>query len=799
MKKHILFFVALVWSVLSSQAQVANRNFSQGVKTFQPLSNPNTVVYVNDSFSVDIPIGFSFQFNGQNFDTVRWTPFGYVFFGPAASHELTYTPVTQGYFNGPVTGVAAAFGTHLTYPFYANFGRDRWHYKVIGSAPNRKLVMEWLHVTRVYPILYSVEDDLNFQIILEEGTNAIEFHYGEMIPATSAFGWYEDTLQVGLRGVTHLDRNMRTGTWSQSIAATNIGDRMIFNDSTHRAIPNGTFFRFGPTSNPAPAIRVINPAENSVYDPRQDILISYQATQVQSVDIYFRYNNGPWQQIADNHSSANGTFLWNPPNYLNTVMAEIKVKNANSALADSTNGYFSILNPAVSLQISRPNQGETFFQGDVETITWTSTDVDSIDIYYSLDSQNWIPIASRVPAAQGSYAWTVPSVSSTTVHIRLVSSMSLLERTDRPFQIRSQPNPSLRLITPNGGERFEISSQDTIAWDSDLITTLDLYYSLDGGQHYTSIAQNVDATTGHYIWNIPNTPSTRVKVRLTGGGLQDESDHLFEIYQNIPVLELLSPNGGERLLVGTQHRITWNSNFIQTVDIEYSINGGQNYNGIIQGINAATGEYLWMVPANISDQVKVRVTGGGLQDESDSVLEIFQNSPVLNILSPNGGEVWYASSKDTIRWQASNVGPLDLYVSFDGAVSFASVAQNLDPADSFYVWSVPDTMSTRALMLISSAQVADTSDAPFEIIRLVNSAQAPAEISSTVYPNPTVDELHLHSNGLIGKWSLLSLEGKRVLSGTETGSNLKLDLKSLPAGTYILATESAGKYKIQKH
>jgi uncharacterized protein len=72
-----------------------------------------------------------------------------------------------------------------------------------------------------------------------------------------------------------------------------------------------------------------------------------------------------------------------------------------------------------------------------------------------------------------------------------------------------------------------------------------------------------------------------------------------------PWINLTSPNGGESLLVGSKHNITWQkSESGGTVQLHYSVNSGTNW----IYINSVSGNgFEWTVPDNVTTQARVRV------------------------------------------------------------------------------------------------------------------------------------------------------------------------------------------------
>jgi hypothetical protein len=76
-----------------------------------------------------------------------------------------------------------------------------------------------------------------------------------------------------------------------------------------------------------------------------------------------------------------------------------------------------------------------------------------------------------------------------------------------------------------------------------------------------------------YLWDIPDDVSSTVKVRITDNNrptVTDKSDNNFSITQ--PVVTLTSPNGGEVLVTGDTHNITWTTQgqVSNNLKLEYS-------------------------------------------------------------------------------------------------------------------------------------------------------------------------------------------------------------------------------------
>jgi adhesin/invasin len=76
-----------------------------------------------------------------------------------------------------------------------------------------------------------------------------------------------------------------------------------------------------------------------------------------------------------------------------------------------------------SVSVTTPNGGETLTGGGTYNVTWSAPGVaDTINLYYSLDSGiNFPNTIATALTNDGSYTWTVPNISSSTVKVKAVS------------------------------------------------------------------------------------------------------------------------------------------------------------------------------------------------------------------------------------------------------------------------------------------------------------------------------------------------------------------------------------------
>lgn len=92
----------------------------------------------------------------------------------------------------------------------------------------------------------------------------------------------------------------------------------------------------------------------------------------------------------------------------------------------------------------------------------------------------------------------------------------------------------LRLLTPNGGQRFSPGRSQRITWYAYGIDALEIEYSDDGGKTWSMVGTRIGAGDGAATIDIPGRGSAHGRLRLSacGGGVTDPSDIDFTVVGN---------------------------------------------------------------------------------------------------------------------------------------------------------------------------------------------------------------------------------------------------------------------------
>ena len=132
--------------------------------------------------------------------------------------------------------------------------------------------------------------------------------------------------------------------------------------------------------------------------------------------------------------------------YIAGSVKVIRVDQYIASYGTTTTDHYPVLSrytpsggvpPTPSITVTSPNGGETWATGSARNITWTATSVSSVNLDYSLDGgTTWAAIATGVSGFTGSYAWTVPSSTSTNAKVRVSDAASATaDASDAPFTI----------------------------------------------------------------------------------------------------------------------------------------------------------------------------------------------------------------------------------------------------------------------------------------------------------------------------------------------------------------------------
>jgi FtsP/CotA-like multicopper oxidase with cupredoxin domain len=465
---------------------------------------------------------------------------------------------------------------------------------------------------------------------------------------------------------------------------------------------------------------------------------------------------------------------------LATTNALVRITSVTTpAIFDVSNANFSI---AQSITVTSPNGSETWAVGSTQTITWSSVGITgNVMIEVSRDSgATWTAIIAST-ANTGTYSWLVTAPTSTTARIRVtsVTTPTVVDTSNADFTISAAPAATVTVISPIGGESWNIDSTQNIQWTSVGVTgNVMIEVSRDSGATWTTVLAST-ANDGIEPWLVtaPVTATARIRVTSlitpTATGMSPAD---FTIAPSLlaPVT-VVSPNGGESWAVGTTQTITWTTTgTIANVKIELSRDGGTTW-GTILATTPNDGSQGWVVtgPATATAQIRIsNVTNPAAFDTSDANFSILQS---ITVTAPNGGETWNVGTTQTITWTSVGVaGSVKIDLSRDGGTTWTTLlASTTNDGTQAWVVTTPTTATARIrISSLSFPAVLDTSNANFTI--------APAPPASITVTSPNGGESWPVGSTQTITWTSISVTGSlnidisrdggttwtRIISGT---------------------------------
>ncbi len=290
-----------------------------------------------------------------------------------------------------------------------------------------------------------------------------------------------------------------------------------------------------------PSLTLTSPIGGEIWSVGSAHNITWSNIGVTNVGLGYSINGGSsWATIISSTAASTGSYAWTIPNAPSTQV-KIRVRDAsNTALSDSTHGFFTIPVPPPSVTLINPNGGQTWLGNSVNSITWSSLSVVNVKLEYSLDNAStWNTITASIAASPASYAWTVPNTPSTLAKVRVsdIANAATSSMSSNVFTI-SYLAPSLTLTSPNGGETWAPNSTHNVTWSATSVANVKLEYSIDNGTTWATIISSTPST-GTYAWVLPGTLSLQAFVRISDASnpaLTDRSNATFNISNTVPIV-----------------------------------------------------------------------------------------------------------------------------------------------------------------------------------------------------------------------------------------------------------------------
>lgn len=236
------------YSFSASQANYTSLNAA--VPAVLTPAFPSSKTVLDESFANNIPIGFTFNYNGTNYNTIHINSNGYASLGAAFLASTNVNPMYEinelrngNGFKGATRPLIAPFWDNLLLSAQTDIS-----YATTGTAPNRIFTTQWKNM-----VWESGNPALSFQLKLFETNNIIEFVY----QSESGLGGLNKSASIGITSTKirssayNLDSLSFLSVSSAGSNAT--ANKFIETDSINQKPASGQVFRFTPFACTSPS------------------------------------------------------------------------------------------------------------------------------------------------------------------------------------------------------------------------------------------------------------------------------------------------------------------------------------------------------------------------------------------------------------------------------------------------------------------------------------------------------------------------------------------------------------------
>jgi hypothetical protein len=336
-------------------------------------------------------------------------------------------------------------------------------------------------------------------------------------------------------------------------------------------------------------------------------------------------------------SAGNAYIIWMDGTRGNDEIFLVKITSDGTVSSETNVSQSAASSTDAALAVDRSN-------GNIY-VAW----VENGDIYFNMYDGSWSGPQNLTSSAAPSGMPSLAVDPSGTVHL------VYQEESGGNYEIfyaavsAGPAQPSIRVLSPNGGETWAPGSSHEITWTTRGTQTANVRIELstNGGASYADVVASTP-NDGTHSWTVPNSLSTTCLVRITdagNAGLTDTSDSYFSIGTPPPPppppppptgITVVSPNGGEAWQAFTTQQIAWTTQgTIGPVRIELTTDGGASFSDIVAS-TPNNGSYAWVVPNTPSPACGVRISQASTGSPSDTSNAVFTITPPPRAEPPIG-------------------------------------------------------------------------------------------------------------------------------------------------------------------
>lgn len=358
-------------------------------------------------------------------------------------------------------------------------------------------------------------------------------------------------------------------------------------------------------------------------------------------------------------------------------------------------------------------------------------------------------------------------------------------------------DPSLSLVAPLGGYKWNSHIDNFVKWDSEFIADVKIEFSQDNGVTWTDIVESTSANARAYLWPAQNILSTECLIKISDAAnpdVYDITDPSFSLCD----LQLIHPNGNGFYKTGSAVNVEWESQDVGNLSISYQSSQDGEWILVEENVDVNSSPYIWY-PEVAANWCKIQLKE---TEHPEAVEESYYNFIVylLDLLAPEGGEMLYGESTFEISWASEIIDVFKIEYSIDNGQNWITEAASVPTSDSVYFWTVPNVTADSCFIRLSVPGLPNSSSVnaiPFSIQKAVSvNDNLTSNDEVQVFPNPIEDKIFISipADYLVeNEYSIeiFDVKGQRVIAKNEflnihENNLIELDLTELNDGIYIL-------------
>jgi hypothetical protein len=269
----------------------------------------------------------------------------------------------------------------------------------------------------------------------------------------------------------------------------------------------------------------------------------------------------------------------------------------------------------------------------------------------------------------------------------------------------------------------------------------------------------------------------------------------------IKSLQLISPAGGESWETGSTQVIKWLSQNIDSVKIMLSVDNKKSWVTLINSNSASLDSANIQISTSIanSDSCYIRIS----DVKVDTVFSINQHPfsikkkniiTSLQLISPNGGEIWQAGTYQVVKWTSQNISDIYIMLSIDNKNTWQTFSKTFPAAIDSAIIQINDTMPSSNNCYIKISDI--VTDTIYSINQNPFSIKKKTSVPDAYYENQDLN-IFYYNNGQIEiiinavdnkKWQLeiYDFQGNKILTFNNSESeNIILNENNFVAGVYF--------------